>query len=51
MFGVASDVLVYIHSKGATTSHSPTDRSHMNSVTESWVRSLKDKCDLTPATL
>ena len=40
---IASEVLSFLHSSGATTSHSPRDTPEMNSVTERWVRSLKEK--------
>ena len=35
--------LAYLHSAGVTTSHSPRDTPQMNSVTKSWVRSVKEK--------
>ena len=40
---VSTDVLSFLHSSGASTSHSPRDTPEMNSVTERWVRSLKEK--------
>ena len=40
---VCADVLSFLHSSGVTTSHSPRDTPQMNSVTERWVRSLKEK--------
>ena len=40
---IAQDTLSFLHSSGATTSHSPRDTPQMNSVTERWVRSLKEK--------
>jgi hypothetical protein len=40
---IAKDVLSFLHKKGVTTSHSPRDTPEMNSVTERWVRSLKEK--------
>ena len=40
---VATTVLGFLHSSGVTTSHSPRDTPEMNSVTERWVRSLKEK--------
>jgi hypothetical protein len=40
---IASDTLAFLHSCGVTTSHSPRDTPQMNSVTERWVRSLKEK--------
>jgi hypothetical protein len=39
----ASAVIRFLHSSGATTSHSPRDTPEMNSVTERWVRTLKEK--------
>ena len=40
---VAADVLTFLHNKsGVTTSHSPRDTPQMNSITERWVRSLKE---------
>ena len=40
---VSADVLSFLHSSGVITSHSPLDTPQMNSVTERWVRSLKEK--------
>ena len=40
---IAKDILSFLHSSGVTTSHSPRDTPQMNSVTERWVRSLKEK--------
>jgi transposase InsO family protein len=40
---IAQDTLSFLHSSGATTSHSPRDTPQMNSVTERWVRSRKEK--------
>jgi hypothetical protein len=40
---IASEDLGCLHSSGATTSHSPRDTPEMNSVTERWVRTLKEK--------
>lgn len=40
---IAAEVLSFLHSAGVTTSHSPRDTPQMNSVTERWVRSLKEK--------
>ena len=40
---VAADVLTFLHKSGVTTSHSPRDTPQMNSITERWVRSLKEK--------
>jgi hypothetical protein len=40
---IAKEVLGFLHSNGATTTHSPRDTPQMNSVTERWVRSLKEK--------
>ena len=39
---VSNDMLSFLHSSGATTSHSPRDTPEMNSITERWVRSLKE---------
>ena len=38
-----SDVLSFLPFSGATTSYSPRDTPEMNSITERWVRSLKEK--------
>jgi hypothetical protein len=50
---VAKDVLAYLHKMGVTTTHSPRDPPQMNSVTERWVRSLKERvmCLLLRASL
>ena len=40
---VAADVLTFLHKSGVTISHSPGDTPQMNSITERWVRSLKEK--------
>jgi hypothetical protein len=40
---VAQEVLSTLHKNGTTTSHSPRDTPQMNSVTERWVRSLKER--------
>jgi hypothetical protein len=40
---IAVVVLALLHRHGVTTSHSPRDTPEMNSVTERWVRSLKEK--------
>ena len=40
---VAADVLTFLYKSGVTTSHSPRDTPQMNSITERWVRSLKEK--------
>jgi hypothetical protein len=40
---IATACITYLHTSGATTSHSPRDTPEMNSVTERWVRSLKEK--------
>ena len=40
---MAADVLTFLHKSGVTTSHSPRDTPQMNSITERWVRSLKEK--------
>ena len=40
---VAADVLTFLHKSGVTASHSPRDTLQMNSITERWVRSLKEK--------
>ena len=40
---VVADVLTFLHKSGVTTSHSPRDTPQMNSITERWVRSLKEK--------
>ena len=40
---VSTDVLSFLHFSGATTSHLPGDTPEMNSVTERWVRYLKEK--------
>ena len=50
---VAADVLTFLHKSGVATSHSPRDTPQMNSITERWVRSLKEKvlCMLLPSSL
>ena len=40
---IAKEVLQMLHSYGVTTTHYPRDTPQMNSVTERWVRSLKEK--------
>ena len=40
---VSNDVLSILRSSGATTSHLPRDTPETNSITERWVRSLKEK--------
>ena len=40
---VAADVLTFLHKSGVTTSYSPRDTPQMNSITERWVRSFKEK--------
>jgi len=40
---ISKEVLGFLHKGGVTTSHSPRDTPQMNSVTERWVRSLKEK--------
>ena len=40
---VASDVLTFLNKSGVTILHSPRDTPQMNSITERWVRSLKEK--------
>ena len=40
---VAAEVLTFLHKSGVTTSHSPGDTPQMNSITERWVCSLKEK--------
>ena len=40
---VAPEVLGFLHRSGVNTSHSLRDTPHVNSVTERWVRSRKEK--------
>jgi hypothetical protein len=40
---IAQDTLSFLHSSGATTSHSPRHTPEMNSVKERWVSTLKEK--------